>query len=72
MSIKRKEQLTDKHLLILESEMPLCRKDMGHAYTLWLIGGSLGLLMHHFYLDNVEKALLHTHRRKEVLPDGIR
>ena len=62
MSIKRKQQLTNKQLLILESEMALRRKDMGRAYTLCLIGGSLALL-HHFYLENV---LWHTDQRKEV------
>ncbi len=63
MSVERKQGLTEKQLSILESEMALCKKDMGRAYTLWFIGGSLGLLRQHFYL---EKALLHTDKREEV------
>jgi len=68
MSIKRKQQLTNKQLLILESEMALRRKDMGRAYTLWLIGGSLALL-HHFYLENVYGTLT---KERRFLSNGIR
>jgi len=62
LSVERKQGLTEKQLSILESEMALCKKDTGRAYTLWLIGRSSALL-HDFYL---EKAFLQNYRRKEV------
>lgn len=57
MSISKKEQLSEKQLAILESEMQKYKKSVGLAYVLWFFLGSLGI--HKFYIGDSKKGLLY-------------
>ncbi len=48
MSIEKKQQLNEKQLIILESEMRKQKKSLGLSYILLVFLGSLGV--HKFYL----------------------
>ena len=48
MSIQEKQKLTDKQLMILNSEMEKHKKSTAVAYLLWVFLGSLGI--HKFYI----------------------
>lgn len=50
MSIQTKQNLTEKQLSILNSEMEKHKKSTGLAYVLWFFFGTLGI--HKFYIGN--------------------
>ena len=57
MSVEDKSKLTEKQLIVLESEMQKHRKSLGMVYLLWFFLGSLGI--HKFYLGNTKNGLLY-------------
>ncbi|WP_107764225.1 TM2 domain-containing protein [Coprothermobacter proteolyticus] len=57
MSLEDKSKLTEKQLVVLESEMQKHKKSVGVAYLLWFFFGSLGI--HKFYLGNAKRGLLY-------------
>ncbi|WP_019850339.1 TM2 domain-containing protein [Desulfitobacterium sp. PCE1] len=52
MSIQEKQNLTEKQLSILNSEMEKHKKSTGLAYVLWFFFGTLGI--HKFYIGNTK------------------
>ena len=57
MSIKEKEQLTEKQMSILNSEMDKRKKSVGLSYVLFIFFGSLGV--HKFYLGNKKMGIIY-------------
>ncbi|MGB4512123.1 MAG: TM2 domain-containing protein [Thermacetogeniaceae bacterium] len=51
MSLEVKQNLTDKQLAILNSEMEKHKRSVGLAYALYIFFGSIGV--HKFYIGNI-------------------
>jgi len=57
MSVERKQQLSDRQLSILESEMDKQKKSLGLAYAFLIIAGGFGI--HKFYLGKVRWGIVY-------------